>query len=175
MKKVCSACGKKKDEGDFDFDWTKPDHRRAMCKLCRSLAQEAYWKSEKGIAAQGRRNNVRQRLMESDESYADRRRDIVNKSQARPEVREEMRAFAQSERGLEKKRATNAVERAVKSGRIVVPTLCPRCEKDPGEDKLGRRKMRAVHINGYATENQLDIEWMCPTCVNRLTKVESLT
>jgi len=175
MKKKCPMCKGIKPLQEFALDSSKKDGHRSICKACNTTVSSRYKRSAKGVACEGRHYKAVQKRIEEDESYAQRRRDLVNESTSRPEYRESLRRKANTEHGVDARKAQKAVEGAIKSGELQVPSGCSRCGVDPGEDKLGRRKLRAIHINGYEPENHLDVEFMCPTCVNRLTKVERLT
>jgi hypothetical protein len=173
--KMCPMCKKKKTLEKFALDSSKKDGRRSICRACNVTVSSRYRNSVKGVACDERHNKVVQRRIENDDSFAQRRRDIVNASTARPEYKEHLHRKAHTKHGMDAKAAHSAVEDAIRSGELRVPRGCKRCGVNPGKDKLGRRKLRAIHINGYAPENRLDVEFMCPTCVNRLTKVARLT
>jgi hypothetical protein len=173
--KVCSMCKQAKPIEEFSLDKSKKDGHRSLCKACNMPVSARYRRSVKGVACEERRYRTVQKRIEEDEDFAQRRRDLVNASAARPEYKESIRRKARTKHGKVQKSATKAVECAILSGRIKVPSRCSRCGTKPGVDKLGRRKLRAIHIHGYEPEHHLDVEFMCPTCVNRLTKVERLT
>jgi hypothetical protein len=173
--KLCHMCKRNKPLQEFARDSSKKDGHRSICKECNVTVSARYKRSAKGVACEERRYKTVQKRIEEDADFAQRRRDIVNASMTRPEYRKNLRKKEHTEHGVDAKRATKAVEGAIRSGELQVPSGCSRCGIDPGVDKLGRRKLRAIHINGYAPENHLDVEFMCPTCVNRLTKVERLT
>jgi hypothetical protein len=168
-------CDAIKPIGAFALDSSKKDGHRHICKDCNAIVSERYRRSDKGIANEKRHYRSVQNRIEDDTIFAQRRRDIVNRSTARAEYKAQLQARSRTAHGIEAKRASKAVEVAIDNGELRVPPGCARCGIDPGMDKLGRRKMRAVHIHGYAPEHHLDVEFMCPTCVNRLTKVERLT
>lgn len=173
--KLCPMCEQSKSIHEFALDRSKKDGHRSICKTCNVTVSARYKRSTKGVACEERHYKAVQKRIEEDEDFAQRRRDLVNASTARPEYRESLRIKAHTEHGMDAKKAQRAVEDAIKSGELQVPSGCSQCGIDPGVDKIGRRKLRAIHTNGYALKHHLDVEFMCPTCVNRLTKVERLT
>lgn len=167
-RKKCSVCGRRRSIHMFDEDKTSPDGYRAMCKECRKVRLDEYRRSEKGIENEQRYvvSTRKRRLV--DEGYAQRRRDIVNRSSDRPEYRERLREKQKTPHGLKAKRASGAVDRAIARGDIVRPDACEICGDKPGEDKRGRSKVRAWHHKGYDEEYKLDVKFVCPRCLNRI-------
>lgn len=171
FKKRCGKCKRIFLLSEFPLDSSKVDGRHALCKECRKKSRDKYRSSSKGVANEDRNNERNKKRREHDDKYADRRRAIVRKSMARPEERVRQLEANHSEHGKLKKRAHKALETAIKSGRILRPTKCQQCGKDPGYDVRGRSKIRAYHYLGYAVEHRLDVKFLCPTCLNRLTAV----
>ncbi len=73
----------------------------------------------------------------------------------KPELLKKNRANYQ-QRHREKHLAHRAVEEAVRMGRIIKPTACPRCNSD---------KLIEAHHKDYTM--RYEIEWMCRTCHRR--------
>ncbi len=54
------------------------------------------------------------------------------------------------------------VRSALKSGKIIRPTICSICHRDPGAAIDGRSLLHAHHHKGY--DRPLDIIWLCSGC-----------
>ncbi len=172
MKKRCRDCGKIKPIEEFHVDKEKSDGHRGRCAKCRNVILAEWRQTPAGLKCDERKNaNVMARSL-TDREFAQRRRDIVNKSSDRPEYRERLREKAQSEEGRFKKKATRAVETAIKNGTLKRPFKCSACGVKPGFDKRGRSKVRAIHIHGHDVANHLNVKFMCSRCVEAWKKTK---
>ena len=55
-------------------------------------------------------------------------------------------------------RAHNAVNYALKTGRLIRASSCANC------GGRGERKLHAHHYKGYAQKNRLNVTWLCELC-----------
>jgi len=60
--------------------------------------------------------------------------------------------------------AVNALNYAVKKGKILPPEICDECGEVPEPFNDGRRALQAHHHRGYAREHYLDVRWLCIKC-----------
>lgn len=58
--------------------------------------------------------------------------------------------------------ARRKVVRWVAMGKLVPPTICEECGKEPVRKK--RRPIEAHHHKGYDGENAVDVKWLCASC-----------
>ena len=63
---------------------------------------------------------------------------------------------------VQKKKARDAVTRAIMSGRLT-PGPCSKCDRSP-EVVKNRQIIHAHHPRGYSDDHLLDIEWLCSLC-----------
>lgn len=61
------------------------------------------------------------------------------------------------------KQARNAVNNAIKAGKIKKPTICDKCNK-PAD------KLEADHHKGYDQANHLNVKWLCLSCHHTKTQ-----
>jgi len=166
--KQCSTCKEMRPLSMFHKDSSKACGVRAMYSICRNPKVQEYYYSDLGQKTAQKDTKKKRIRRDNDKVYAEKRRSIVNKSSERPEYRENLRRKASTPHGREKKRATNAVEAALKRGDLIRPDKCQECGDAPGTDRIGRSKVRAYHHLGYAKEHRLDVRWLCPRCLNRI-------
>lgn len=165
IMKKCTTCSMVFDIEKFHKDKTKKDGVRSECVYCRRLRLKKWRETQVGRDYENRKDVMVRSKRFDDQSFAQRRRDIVNKSMSRPEYKKRQRVFYRSEDGKKIKRATNAVARSIARGELTRPNRCQLCADDPGVDKKGRSKIRAIHCAGYDDKNKLNVTFMCPICV----------
>jgi hypothetical protein len=62
------------------------------------------------------------------------------------------------------------LDRALTLGLLHRPSICEQCGSNPGTDRLGRSLIRGYHHKG--PKFPLEVQWLCVTCLNRLTKLK---
>lgn len=62
----------------------------------------------------------------------------------------------------EKMAARRKVANAVKAGRLIRPSHCPKCGSPDRKRSDGRSTIHAHHHKGY--DHPLDVEWLCVRC-----------
>jgi hypothetical protein len=173
--KICNQCGTRKPLVDFPPDKVNRDGRRGKCRECvlrrqRELraenpARERQWveanKSSvlESKRAYRKRNEERLRI-ETRERQRSRRED--------PGVAHKCREYA---RAYVKRRkctkswgtdahalARDAVNKALKSGKLTKPEKCTAC---------GSSGLIHGHHRSYAPEDWLDVVWLCTRCHGR--------
>jgi hypothetical protein len=138
--KRCPRCAETKPLSEFDKNRSMPDGRAGWCKPCmreaRALsinrspeAKDAFY-----IKKAARQKRYRARTPEQ-----------------RPTRNAQLRSW--ETRNREKTRAHKAVQSALRSGRLVRPEHCERCER--------QCKPQAHHAD-YT--KPLDVAWLCSTC-----------
>lgn len=62
----------------------------------------------------------------------------------------------------EKCKARSLLSQAIKSGRLVRPSTCEGCGRDPGPNRAGATQIQGHHHRGY--DHPLDVRWLCSYC-----------
>lgn len=128
-RKVCFKCGVNKPLADFYKHPTMPDGHVNKCKECNK---------------KDNRRNRGDRL----EYY--REFDLNREKKDRHKVPGEY-----DKRNPEKKKAHNAVNNALRDGRLTKAVACEHC---------GEERRLSGHHHSYAEEFRLDVEWLCSPC-----------
>lgn len=124
----CTGCRVEKDASEFFADRRRRSGLKTRCKsCCRTAAKEAGWDASWKIRNPGRKAEVNR-------SYRERHP-------------------GQGCGGHEHFQAHGAVDRAVRSGRLVRPTACERCGV-------------ACHPHGHHPDysKPLEVVWVCQPC-----------
>jgi hypothetical protein len=163
----CTKCGEEKPLAEFnlrgDADARAAGKRRSACRRCASRQGTAYAKTPRGAAAQ--KKAVRTYLS-SAKGHAqvvayresDRGREVLRAGYRRYHATPHGKAnhirgfYRDRERHPEKHRARQALQAAVKAGRIVKGP-CARC---------GSSERVHGHHPDYA--RPLEVTWLCPPC-----------
>jgi hypothetical protein len=134
MTKTCGRCKETKPASEFHKARSRPDGLNWACKSCH--------------AKYNRESDARHREKRAAADADWRRRN--------PE-----KAAASRQKSLDanpaKKRATDAVFKAIKSGRLVRPGSCSEC---------GRAASLEAHHDDY--HRQLEVRWLCHLCHSAL-------
>lgn len=134
--KACKKCGETKPLTAFYRAGKNSDGHRGSCKECTAVAVAAWRAANPDHRARERRDPEKQR--------EHRRRWNRNHPERNPRWRE---------KNPEKRKAHDAVRKALKSGRLVRPDTCEGC---------GATGRLHAHHDDY--EKRLDVRWLCPSC-----------
>ncbi len=139
LTKKCSKCGMELPLHDFSRFTRSRDGRRPECKACQSAAKRLYYQNGGKAVSQ---------------AYYFRNRDhILAYNQANRHKYQRRRLYDPA-----KGPARSAVWRALKTGTLVRPKRCQKCN--------ARCKPEAHHGRGYDPEHYLDVDWLCNACHN---------
>jgi ATPase subunit of ABC transporter with duplicated ATPase domains len=140
MKK-CSRCKEIKDDNEFNtYRKYGKSYLKAMCKPCSSSYYE-----EKGYFQKYYQNN-------KDDLKA-KQKEYLKTEKGRKAVAKAQQNYRQKEEYSLKQNARKKVLRAVKSGKIIKPSLCEICKRE--------RFLEAHHID-YS--KPLEVQWLCKEC-----------
>ena len=148
--KRCSRCKEEKPLDEFHHNCSQNDGYAHYCKECACAYQREY----------ATRPHVQARL---DKYYQS---DAFKESQRRYQQSKKGRKFQRERRQRikQKKKAQNAVYRAIQSGELVRPERCEKCG--------AQERLEAHHYKGYSDENVLDVQFLCISCHNKAHKEE---
>ena len=92
----------------------------------------------------------------------------TNAARRTPVQRKKNRDYQRSHRlrpdAQQKNKARSALNCALVCGKLVRPSTCELCGRDPGRGSDGRSLIRADHYKGYDRVNHLNVQWVCTTC-----------
>jgi hypothetical protein len=155
--KTCAACKAEKPTSEYFKDSRASDGLRSSCRECDSAQRRhryatdpEYRRSELArFSSRDRRDRIRQRYA-SDLVYRARIREAMRRSRAGKSkaARESLRA-----RSPEKHRAGVKLREAVRSGKIIKPSICERCQQ---------RKPLHGHHDDYTKWDC--VRWLCANC-----------
>lgn len=145
VKKTCSVCHEAKPLDSFYTEKRTKDGKAALCKACngkRARIWKAAHRNEINIAARKYVAATREHNLE-----------LKRQSQRRNPQTKINYQRKRNQLFPAKFKAYNAVQRAIKAGRIIRPTTCENC----GEEK----RLQAHH---YDYSKPLDVKWLCRQC-----------
>jgi len=152
--KRCPGCKQGLPISAFARNKSKATGLQSSCRECRAAAQRKYNTSPKGKAASAQYHKAwylanRERLRALGATY---RRTAAGKA---TRDRAWQKAKGQPER-RQQRCAKEAVQRAVRIGRLTRPSACEQCGAPA--------PLQAHHYLGYAHEHWLDVQWLCVQC-----------
>lgn len=154
--KLCRGCQTEKPETEFWARPSRPCGLQSRCKSCTTArgrkSRQRYRKTEKGKLAD-------RKYVQSDAYKAQRKNWLAKLTPAERRSYRERWAEKNREHALMLHRASMAVQRALKDGRLVRPAQCSKCGAEG--------KPQAHHHIGYAKEHHLDVIWVCRSCHER--------
>ena len=139
-EKRCPKCEIYKGLEEFFKDRSRMDGLNHHCKECRQKEQRAYKQTDVGKRA-NRKNCQNYRKTEAGKEAS--RRSSKKKRQLYPE----------------KIKARQAVRSAIRSGKLIRPSICESCFK---------KRFIQAHHEDYS--KPLDVDWLCTECHNELRK-----
>lgn len=138
LTKRCRKCGQTKPLEKFHRHCWKLDGRSSWCKVCDAKRDRAL-----------QQTSIR-RLKTRDNSRRYRALGLKRDSDLRHVLRYQAKY-------PERRKAGNAVTRAVRNGTLLRPTVCSKCRKRPE-----RGIVQAHHHKGY--DKPLVVQWLCVQC-----------
>lgn len=145
--KHCNKCGKDKPIEDFGLNRTAKDGRQHQCKACK-VAYPLEWRR-----ANPEKHQELMRCFRAKESTKEKERQYSREYNARHRDRLAKARREWVARYPEKVAAHAAVERALKSGKLVRADSCERCGTSAALDG---------HHPDYS--KPLEVEWLCRKC-----------
>lgn len=183
--KRCNHCFESKPLADFPPDKQNRDGRKGKCRSC-VLARQRELRAENPDRERNWVQRNHDRVLRSKRGYRDRNEDRLRvesrqrarRARATPEGAERSREIArnhyQRNRDVildrdrirratepEKARARDALNGAIRRGRIKKPSRCEECGAH-----------RKLHGHHHDYSKPLDVEWLCPPCHARRHSVE---
>lgn len=156
--KLCSKCKQEKTYDGFYKDKTAKDGYNGICKACRLEMDRNRRKNDPNWVEKRKRQNSK---------YHEENRDSI---------RERKKKWFQSPKGIEshrnsakkykkkhpeKKKAQDAVYRAVKRGELFRPSHCQLCDKETNTE---------AHHSSYGNEKRTSVVWLCKLCHEHVTR-----
>ncbi len=155
----CSACKAVKSHEEFPPCKKMSTGRHSLCNACHLARMQAkYHGSEEHRKKQkvySRGETARQKRREYNS-----RPDIKAKARARDEERNR-RSLANPQERV-KNAARHRATAALRKGKLVKPARC-QADGKYGNECVGS-PVEMHHHKGYARENALNVEWLCPPC-----------
>lgn len=146
--KRCSMCGESKPLDEFNRDRAAKDGRQGRCRAC-SRAGFSAWNAANPELRKARNKRYR-------EAHRERCKTVTREWQKANPDRVDLYQKRLRKRHPEKVSAWNAVNNAVRDGRITKPDTCVDC----GE--LTESRLLHAHHTDYS--KPLGIEWLCKDC-----------
>ena len=140
--KRCSKCKVEKSRSEFGRNRSKKDGLQDRCKVCRAEEQRT---------SAGKATNKR--------AHAKWSRTDAGKVSCRKNSKKHKEKFP------EKIKAENAVNNAIRDGKLIRPSHCEDC---------GKKKFVQGHHWSYKEEHWLDVEWLCMKCHRKLHRLLQL-
>ncbi len=149
MMKYCSGCGLTKSRSEFSKRVASRDGLCSRCKVCLAKYVRGYYQINRTKILEQKREYGRTHKVK----IAEWDRSSVGKESHRKND-ENQRA-----KHPERVKAANALNHAVRDGKIERPSICEHCDK---------KKFVEGHHWSYLEEHWLDVEWLCILCHRKL-------
>ena len=144
--KNCTKCAEEKSLSEFPKNKGMKDGHLNTCKICTSIYIKAY----------GKKN--RKKLSAKHKVWRNDNPECFRKSQRESKKRNRSKILISQKRWREsnghKSRAHDLLNKAVKRGDLVKPTLCEKCHD----------AHRHIHGHHEDYEKPLEVIWLCPPC-----------
>lgn len=147
--KICTKCRQTKQLVEFYTERRNKDGRCSSCKVCQGAATKAYRVANPEKCRESHRKwrgCNQERVRKNARAYAERNTPLV-----RARIRE------WRHKNPEKRRAHDAVRRALDGGRLTRPAACEGC---------GRVYRANAGLHGHHDDyaKQLEVIWLCSQC-----------
>jgi len=139
-----------------------PEFREKQLRLLRE--RRARLKGTPEFRKQKARHDLAYRLKVRESEEFRKKRNVYNtRHWEDPVMAERLRQSIRKWRENNKKKvaAHNVLNAALKSGKIIRPSSCNRCGKNPGLGRDGRSLLQAHHEDH---SKPLQVEWLCASC-----------
>jgi len=149
--KVCEYCGQ------IYVAVGRGVYSRKYCSdNCSYERDRSYQRSEDGA--------VKRRIWKGQLGVRNRLRELGRSESYRQQKRLYSQRRWQNTESRLQDHAKEYVDRSIRVGTLVRPSVCSLCGAIPGVDFSGRPKIEAHHFLGYAPEHWLDVQWLCVSC-----------
>ena len=148
--KCCSKCNQNKPIIEFGKNKRNSDGLTVWCKTCRNEYQRQYRKDNiDKVRKSNRLSKRRERAIKGNDFFRKRERSWYQNN------KEHKREYVANRRQDDKKKiwAQNKLNKAVKSGKVARPKICPICNEE--------KKIDGHH---YDYNKPLDVIWACRSC-----------
>ncbi|MEI7776699.1 MAG: hypothetical protein WCK17_18220 [Verrucomicrobiota bacterium] len=166
--KICTKCGVEKSFFEFSLTRRNVDghqgHCKACCKQYKQANRERISTYQKNWLLNNRELIIAQRKVQyvaNIQKERDKDRLIYFKIKNDPEKykkhleRSSLYNKASRLKYPEKQKAGSAVSRAIRSGKLIRPSVCSTCSKACKPE---------AHHDSYDQDKRLDVRWLCKQC-----------
>ncbi len=156
--KICSRCKKEKDYDEFYKDKAAKDGYNCICKLCRLEMDRNRRKSDPEWV---KRRKIHNSLFHKNnrEKVRERKKRWFSSQEGLESHRNSTRKYR--EKNPEKKKAQDAVYRAVRRGELIIPEHCQICN---------RKGQVEAHHAQYGKEKRTSVIWICKRCHEKISR-----
>lgn len=151
--KVCRGCGAEKPLSEYYVHRAMADGHLNKCKDCVKSRVKMHREENLESVMEYDRNRPNKRERTKKQCIANKHRREIGCPVFKEQERKRHKNY--TTKYPEKKKATCAVNNAIRDGRLIKPSKCEHC---------GKEKKVQGHHHSYKEEYWLDVIWLCAKC-----------